>query len=179
MSIFFTCFIIGISLSMDAFSLALLYGTYGFSFKNQLMLSIIVGFFHFVMPLIGLWFGNNIFRYFIFSANLAVGVIFSIIGIEMILSIRRDEDVKIFSSIWGYLLFGFTVSIDSLTTGIGLSAITSTYFMACFMFMVCSGLFTYLGLRLGNQLNMSFGKYASLFGGIIMVVLGAYYIFKI
>ena len=62
MNVLFTCILIGISLSMDAFSLALLYGTYGLAKNEEITLSIIVGLFHFFMPLIGLFFGNMIFH---------------------------------------------------------------------------------------------------------------------
>ena len=47
MDIFFTIVLIGISLSMDAFSLALVYGTYSLVKKDILLLSVIVGLFHF------------------------------------------------------------------------------------------------------------------------------------
>ena len=179
MNIFFTCLLIGISLSMDAFSLALIYGTCGLSFQKQVTLSVIVGIFHFIMPLFGIWFGSFIMKYFIVNANLVVGVIFSIIGIEMILSVKKEEEVKILVSFWGFLLFGFTVSIDSLTTGIGLSAITNHYLEAASIFMTLSGMFTYLGLKLGNRLNQNFGKYSCFYGGVMMIVLAIYYIFQV
>ncbi len=176
MNIFFTCFFIGISLSMDAFSLSLLYGTYGLSYKSEIVLSLVVAVFHFFMPLIGVFFGDIMMRYFVINANLLVGVIFFVIGVEMIISIKDESDIRLFSSFFWYLVFGFTVSIDSLTTGIGLSVITCEYFMASFIFMVLSGSFTYLGLRLGSKINSVFGKYATLLGGVMMVVLGGIYI---
>ena len=72
MDTFFTTLIIGISLSMDAFSLALIYGTQSISKKNKIILSIIVGIYHFVMPLLGVFLGNIILIYFkniYFSTN--------------------------------------------------------------------------------------------------------------
>lgn len=177
MNVFFTCFLIAVSLSMDAFSLALIYGTYGLSRKNEILLAIIVGIFHLIMPLVGLSFGNIIMQYFIFNVNLVVGVIFGIIGIEMILSSKKEEEVKILVSWWGFLLFGLSVSIDSLTTGVGLSAISHNYIGVASMFMFVSGLFTYVGLKLGNKLSERFGKYATISGGIIMIVLALRYIF--
>lgn len=176
MNIFFTCFLIGISLSMDAFSLALIYGTYGLSKKNEIILSIIVGLFHFIMPLIGLSFGNMVIRYFVFNVNLVVGIIFGIIGIEMVISSIKEEEVKILISLIGFLFFGLSVSIDSLTTGIGLSAISKNYLGVASMFMIVSGLFTYMGLRLGNKLSDKFGKYATISGGIMMILLAIHYI---
>ena len=177
MNSFFTCFLIAISLSMDAFSLALIYGTYGLSRKNEIILAMMVGMFHFMMPLLGLSFGNFIMKYFIFNANLVVGVIFGIIGVEMILSSKKEEEVKILVSFFGFLLFGLSVSIDSLTTGVGLSAISDNYLGVSGLFMIVSGIFTYLGLRLGNKLSERFGKYATIGGGVIMIFLAIRYIF--
>ena len=42
----------------------------------------------------------------------------------MIISSFKEKEEKFLLSIFGYLLFGLSVSIDSLTTGIGFSAIT-------------------------------------------------------
>ena len=176
MDIFFTCLFIGISLSMDAFSLSLIYGTYGFSLRNQLLLSFIVGCFHFFMPLVGLLFGGRLFKFFAFNSNLIVGFIFCIIGIEMFFSIGKDDNVRVISSVWEFFIFGFTVSVDSLTTGIGLSAITYRYYMACFIFMVFSGSFTYFGLSIGKKVSDRWGKMAVLFGSFLMIVLGSKYI---
>ena len=176
MNDFVTCILIGISLSMDAFSLALIYGTYGFSTKNQIIISFIVGIFHFFMPLFGLYFGNLLMHSFYFNANLVVGIIFFIIGLEMILSIHKEEKVSILSSFFGYIFFGFTVSIDSFTTGIGLFIITNHYYMVVTIFMLCSSFFTFLGFFLGDKLNQCFGKYATFLGGVIMIVLAVMYI---
>ena len=177
MNVFFTCVLIGISLSMDAFSLALLYGTYGLSKKDELMLSTIVGLFHFFMPLIGLLFGNVIFRYLVVDSNFVVGIIFGLLGIEMFISSFRNEEVKILIGFVPFLLFGLSVSIDSLTTGIGLSSISDNYLMVSSIFMFFSTFFTYLGLKLGGFLSDKFGKVATMFGGSLMIFLAFFYIF--
>ena len=177
MNVLFTCILIGISLSMDAFSLALLYGTYGLAKKEEITLSVIVGLFHFFMPLIGLFFGNMIFHYFVVDANFVVGIIFGLIGFEMFISSFREEEVKILIGFVPFLLFGLSVSIDSLTTGIGLSSISDNYLMVSSIFMLFSGGFTYLGLKLGGFFSKRFGKLATIFGGGMMITLGLFYIF--
>lgn len=176
LSIFFTCILIGISLSMDAFSLALLYGTYGLLRRNEVMLSGIVGLFHFFMPIIGLLFGNVIFRYFFVNTGFVVGIIFLLIGLEMFISSFRDDEVRVSVNVIGFLLFGLSVSIDSLTTGIGIASISDNYLMVSSIFMVISGCFTYVGLRLGGILSERFGRYSRMFGGGLMMLLGIIYI---
>ena len=177
MNIFLTIILIGISLSMDAFSLALIYGTYSLEKRDIILLSSIVGIFHFFMPLMGLGFGSIISKYFLLNVNLVVGVIFFIIGIEMFISSVKDEDVNVMISIFGFLLFGFSVSIDSFTTGIGLSLITNNYILASIIFMFVSASFTFIGLSCGNRLSEKFGSRATMLGSIIMIILSCYYIF--
>ena len=177
MNTLFTTILVGISLSMDAFSLSLIYGMQNFSRKNILKLSLIVGLFHFFMPLIGLFFGNVVFHYLMVDSNFVVGIIFGLLGIEMFISSFRSEEVKILIGFVPFLLFGLSVSIDSLTTGIGLSSISDNYWMVSSIFMFFSAFFTYLGLKLGGFLSDRFGKAATMFGGSLMIFLAFFYIF--
>lgn len=177
MNTLLTTILVGISLSMDAFSLSLVYGTYGLNKKNIYLLSIIVGIYHFFMPLIGILFGNFLQEYLIFNINLIVSIIFGIIGIEMILSSFKNEEVNISNNLLGYLLFGLSVSIDSLTTGIGLSVINNNYLECSIIFMLTSSIFTYIGLLLGNKLNKKLGNISTIIGGIILILLAIHYYF--
>ena len=173
-----TIILIAISLSMDAFSLSLIYGTEGIKKRNKVMLSVIVGIYHFIMPLIGLTLGSVITSKIIINTNILVGIILSLISIEMIISSFKNKEEKFLSSVPGYLLFGLSVSIDSLTTGIGLPAITNNYIMTALIFSITSFIFTFLGLNLGNILNQKYGKISTLIGGTILLILGIIYIFK-
>lgn len=179
MNIFFACFLVGVSLSMDAFSLALIYGTYGINKKNMLLLASIVGLFHFFMPLFGLGIGSVINTFLNFDIGIVVPIIFGIIGVEMIISSIKNEDVNVLVSLVGFFLFGLSVSIDSFTTGIGLSFISNNYLMCSFIFMFISGLFTYLGLNIGNRISEKIGNVSTVIGGIIMLFLALYYFVKI
>lgn len=163
---------------MDAFSLSLLYGTEGIKKKDKLIISTIVGIFHFIMPLIGLSIGTLITSKIILNTNILVGIILSLISIEMIISSFKNKEEKFLLSIPGYLLFGLSVSIDSLTTGIGLPAITNNFILSSLIFSVISFIFTFLGLNLGNILNQKYGKFSTIIGGTILLILGIIYIFK-
>jgi len=178
MKVFFMTLLIGISLSMDAFSLALVYGTKNIKYKDKIILSQIVGLYHFVMPLIGLFFGNIITKYLIINVSILVSVIFLLIGIEMIISSLKERKEILLITIPGFLLFGLSVSIDSLTTGIGLNAINSNYIEVSLTFAIISFLFTYLGLKLGGKLNQKFGNFSTVIGGIILIILAIIYLFR-
>ena len=173
-----TIILIAVSLSMDAFSLALIYGTQGITKKHKILLSLIVGIYHFIMPLIGVAIGTVITKKILVNPNIIVGIILSLIAIEMIISSFKEEDKKFLLTIPGYLLFGLSVSIDSLTTGIGLSLITQKYIFSSLIFAIASLSFTFFGLNIGDRLNKKYGRISTILGGIVLFVLGILYIFK-
>ena len=178
MNTLLTTILVGVSLSMDAFSLSLIYGTYSLSKKEIYLLSGIVGVFHFFMPLLGLFFGEFVSRFLFFNIDFIVGIIFGIIGIEMVVSSFKDDDnVNFMVNVIGFLFFGLSVSIDSFTIGIGLSLISNNYLMCSIIFMLVSSFFTYVGLNCGNKLSNKFGKLSTIFGGFIMIILAITYFF--
>ena len=168
MSSFFTIFLIGISLSMDAFSLALAYGISGINNKQKLILSFIVGIYHFIMPLIGYTCASFINNISIISNELIASIILILIGIDLIFS-KSKEEINI--TPFGFILFGLSVSIDSLTVGIGLKAITDNLIIAPTIFSITSLIFTYLGLTFGNLIGNKIGDYSKKIGGIILIII--------
>ena len=168
MSSFFTILLIGISLSMDAFSLALVYGMQGINKKQKLLLSLIVGIYHFIMPLIGLSFGTILNNINIISIDIIASLILVYIGIDLIISNSKKEDRLELTKI-GFIIFGLSVSLDSLTVGIGLKAITNNYLISSIVFSISSLVFTYSGLLLGNIIGSKIGTYSKLIGGIILI----------
>ena len=170
MSSFFTILIIGISLSMDAFSLALIYGIQGMSKYEKIYLSLIVGIYHFIMPLIGLTFGTILSNINLISIDIIAMLILIYIGFDLIISNQKKEERLEISKI-GFIIFGLSVSIDSLTVGIGLKAITNNFFLSSITFSLTSLIFTYLGLTLGNIIGSKIGSYSKILGGIILIII--------
>lgn len=170
MSSFFTILLIGICLSMDAFSLSLVYGMIGMSRNNKIFLSLIVGIYHFIMPLIGLIFGTILDDINIISIDIIASIILIYIGIDLMISNSKKE-AKIEITKTGFFLFGLSVSIDSLTVGIGIKAITDTCLISSTIFSLSSLIFTYLGLTLGNIIGNKIGSYSKTIGGIVLIVI--------
>lgn len=168
-------FIIAVSLSMDAFSLALAYGTISLSKKEINILSIIVGIYHFFMPILGMLIGNFIIRIAHIGGDLITLIIFLFIGVNMIIeSIKGQEEVKQMK-LGEMILFGLAVSIDSFSVGIGINNISNNFLLCSIIFSITSCLFTYIGLLLGNKLSELIGKLATLIGGVTLILLGIIY----
>ena len=169
-------FILAISLSMDAFSLSLIYGTLNLDEMIEKRISIIVGIFHFFMPLLGYKLGQIILNFLKVDTNIIIGIIFIVLSIEMILSLKEEEKIKILTSILSIIIFALTVSIDSLSVGISLGFTNSNIIIPSTIFSITSFLFTYLGLKLGKTLSKKYGHYATLGGAIIILILGINYL---
>ncbi len=170
-------FLIAVGLSMDAFSLALIYGTLNMETKYHNLMSIFVGLFHFFMPLFGYFVGKVIFSFLPISPEIVAGVIFIALSVEMLLSLKKEEQLKLLENTVSICLFAFTVSIDSFSIGIGLGNLTENIVLAAIIFSLTSAIFTYLGVKLGDILVKKFGNIATLLGSMILFMLGLHYIF--
>lgn len=168
---------IAVSLSMDAFSLSLAYGTFGLSKCEMLKLSIIVGVYHFFMPLLGLLVGKIFLHIFPINPDVIVFIVLLFIGIQMIIESLKHEKIEKKTYFFELLIFGLAVSIDSFSVGIGLSSISSHYIICAIIFSISSLLFTYLGLNLGKIINHIVGKISTIIGGLVLMVIGIIYLF--
>lgn len=173
----FIIFMIAVSLSMDAFSLSLAYGTLNLSKKHRMQLSSIVGAYHFLMPLLGMAIGNTVFKILPIKPYIIVFVILGFIGIQMILeSFKEDRGLDVMGFLQLFI-FGFAVSVDSFSVGIGLKAIHENYVLCAAIFSISSFCFTYLGLLLGSKIHNYIGKASTIIGGIVLIIIGILYLF--
>lgn len=169
--------LIAISLSMDAFSLSLAYGTLGLSKRDIYLLSAIVGIYHFLMPLLGMYIGYWILKIIPISSDLIILIVLSIIGVQMIFtSFKEDREMKIMNLI-ELLFFGLAVSLDSFSVGLGLRTVYEIPMVCAIIFMVSSFCFTYLGLKLGKKINNKLGSISTLFGGLMLILIGLFCLF--
>lgn len=178
MSNFFTILIVAISLSMDTFSLSMTYGILKINKKEILKISIMVGIFHFFMPMIGNCLGNVITGLININSSIIVGIVFLSIAIQLIFSLFKEEELQKLNTLFSTLLFSFSVSIDSFSIGIGLSALSKNMFLILIIFMIVSSTFTYFGLNLGNKIFHVVGKKAQIIGIILLITLSINYIIK-
>ena len=165
--------LIALSLSMDAFSLSLAYGTLNI---NKIKLSVIVGLYHFFMPLLGYNVGYKIINYLPIKSTVIVFMILFFIGFEMIIESFKDNNKIKNLDLIGMLLFGFAVSLDSFTTGLGLNIIYKNKLVSIILFSSFSFIFTYLGLNIGEFINNKIGKISTFVGGLVLILIGLFYI---
>lgn len=161
---------------MDAFSLAIAYGTNNIEKKRSIMLSASVGLFHFFMPTLGNIIGNNYFQSLIVNSNIVVGIIFLVLSLDMIFSLKEEKEI-IITNIISIIIFSLTVSIDSFSVGIAMGITNSNILISSIIFSITSFLFTMLGLSIGKYLSKQIGTKATIFGIIILISLSIKYFF--
>ena len=164
--------LIGIALSMDTFSLSLSLGTFNITNKQALKLSIIVG----IMHLLGMLLGEKLISLFELQCDFLLGVILLFIAIQMIIDLIKHEENSFNLNILGMFLFALGVSLDSFSVGLGIKAITDNINLATSIFAICSFIFTFTGIMIGKFANKFIGTYASIFGVVILLILGIVHI---
>lgn len=177
MSIIVSLFLIGISLSMDTFSICLSIGTFNISKQKIIFLSILVGIMHFFMPLFGNILGNKIITFLNINCDFLLGVILLFIGIEMTIDLIKKEDRYFNLNLLNMFLVSISVSLDSFSTGLGLQAITSDIILAGVIFSLCAGSFTFMGLIIGKYSTEKLGIYGNVFGIVLLFILSFLHIF--
>lgn len=178
MSVLISLFMIGVSLSMDTFSLSLSIGTYNISKKKIIFLSGLVGIMHFLMPLLGTILGYKITTFLNVNINFLLGIILIIIGIEMLIDLFKIEENFFELNFFNMVLLSLSVSFDSFSTGLGLNAITNDYFLSGLIFSMCASSLTLIGLLIGKYSSNKIGVFANILGIILLFILGLLHIFK-
>lgn len=169
-------FVIAIALSMDTFSLSLGIGTSNISKKRMLFFAILVGTLHFLMPLLGTFLGQKLVSFFTLKSDFLLGAILIYLAITMLIEIIHPDEKEKNMSIINMFLLAISVSIDSFSTGIGLTAITNNKLLAVTIFSSVSFCFTYTGLLIGKYASRLLGTYATIFGAILLIIIGLFHL---
>lgn len=169
-------FFTGIGLSMDAFSLSLSLGTTNPTKKKIIKTSLIVGLFHFIMPILGYIIGNY-FKYKIPNINILTFILFIVLAIELYKS--KDEEKNNILNNLTILLIAFSVSIDSFTVGIAFGLNNEYIIISSIIFSFISSFFTYLGLSLGKKLKTKYKNLSTYLGIILLIIVALKYLMNV
>lgn len=169
-----TILVMAVALGMDAFSLGIGLGLKGIRRLDVLRLSAMIALFHVVMPLGGMVMGQYVGELLGGIATSAAGALLLLLGGHMVYSSLRGEAVDSIDhrTVWGTLVFSFSVSIDSFSVGVSLGMFSSHIFLTVLLFGVSGGLMSVLGLMLGRRVSRRLGGYGEALGGVILFGFG-------
>lgn len=192
--------LLGIGLSMDAFSVALVDGlTYkDIDRKRSFFIAFVFGFMQALMPLLGFWLVEGVER--LAGADkggkageiasltvtwLAFGLLLFIGGkmlVESIVEMRKPKEEKeerLFS-VKEVLFYGFATAVDALAAGVamhaGLSNATTVWLHVSMILLLTFGI-SLIGLFLGKQVLRLFRGHAEIsgiVGGVVLCLLAVW-----
>lgn len=173
-----TISIIAIALGMDAFSLCVGMGMAGIRLRNVVKVSTVIGIFHVLMPLIGMFLGILLSGMMGDIATYVGGLILSILGVQMIWNAVTDNKRKkekrpfIYSTYLGLLLFSLSVSIDAFTVGFSFAIFHVNTLVAITLFGIAGAVMSAFGLLIGRKLGSWMGSYGNMVSGVILLLFG-------
>lgn len=177
---FFNSVVLGVGLSMDAFSVSLANGLNepNVTKRKTCLIAGVFAFFQALMPMIGWICVHTIVSYFTafekFIPWIALALLL-FIGTKMIVeSLRGGGEEQATKVGFSALLFqGIATSIDALSVGFTiaeynfLAAIVAAIIIAAVTFCLCT-----LGVILGKKFGTKLSNKATVIGGIILILIG-------
>jgi len=169
------------ALGMDAFSLGIGIGVKIQRKLQLLSISLLTGFFHMLFPLVGLIFGELIHHYVGSFALFCSGGLLLLLGYHMMFATRTENPdnhrtANVITT-WGILAFAFSVSVDSLSIGVSMGIVGVDIWLTVSIFAIVAALLCALGLWLGKTMNRIIGQYGEWLGGLILMLIGAKFIY--
>ncbi|WP_379129974.1 manganese efflux pump MntP family protein [Paenibacillus sp. sgz500958] len=173
---------LALALGMDAFSLGVGIGMKGIRLLHILQLSLLVAFFHVLMPLLGLVTGEYVGQLLGQVTTYAAGGLLLLLGGHMIFNSffhGEGEGIRTVDhrTLWGMLLVALSVSVDSFSVGVSLGMFVSHILLTVLIFGACGGAMSILGLLLGRRVSQGLGEYGEALGGAILLGFGLLFIF--
>lgn len=173
---FIELLIIAIGVSMDAFAVSVCKGLSVSRLRPKHMLSVGLWFggFQALMPLIGFYVGIH-FSDLVSSVDHWIAfVLLAIIGFGMVKE-SRDKDCDDIDPDFSFrTMFAMAVatSIDALAIGVSLAFLKVDIWMSVLIIGITTGLFSMLGINIGNVFGSRYKSTAELVGGIILILMG-------
>lgn len=167
---------IAIGLSMDAFAISITNAVSirDFSGKHSIVQALYFGFFQMLMPFIGWSLGSRTSSYVEAVGHWIAFVLLSIIGINMIVSsLSHNPDATPLRLTHKTLFFqAIATSIDALAVGVGFGILHLSIFQSCLWIGCITFLLSLVGSKIGLYFGGIFKEKATLFGGIILILIG-------
>lgn len=174
---FWTIFLIAIGLAMDCFAVSLGVGTAGTAVgaRPTFRLFFHFGLFQAGMTLLGWLAGRTVVSYIASVDHWVAFGLLLFVGVRMLRSgFRKGDAPAIPDPSRGLTLVMLSVatSIDALAVGLSLALLSVNVFWSALLIGVVSAGLSLLGLLLGNQLGLRFGKSMEILGGVLLIAIG-------
>lgn len=175
---FWTIFLIAVGLAMDCFAVSLGAGTAGVVNGKRPVFRL---FFHFGlfqggMTVLG-WLGGTTIEPYIASLDHWIALaLLAFVGLRMVREgLQKAEEASFKTDPTRgstLVMLSVATSIDALAVGLSLAMLKVNVFGAALVIGAVSSIFSLVGLLVGKQLGLRFGKVMEVIGGVILLGIG-------
>ena len=176
---------IAVGLAMDAFSVSLMTGmiTSDFRVRHAVRLGATFGFFQFIMPVAGYFLGRTFAEKIeAYDHWVAFGLL-ALIGGKMLIDAARELHAGTVAGdsrrpaaetlAWRTLLIqGVATSIDALAVGVSFAMLSQNIWLSSGVIGAVTFALSFAGALLGKRAGNLLGRWARLFGGSVLVLIG-------
>lgn len=185
--------ILALGMSMDAFAAALARGTClskELSLLKLLKTGLVFGGIEMLAPLLGYLIGSAARQWVSQWDHWLAFALLSILGLRMVFEALKNDDetqtntpceekqpeknIAPKQDKGMLVLTAFATSIDSLVVGVGLAFLNVNIVLAALCIGLSTTLMATLGLYLGRILGNHIGRWAEMFGGFVLMMIGAW-----
>ncbi len=168
-------FLIAVSLSMDAFAVALCKGlsVKHVKLRHMFIVGFYFGLFQLLMPLIGYLLGSRFQALIVDVDHWIAFILLALIGANMIReALKAQEDLDPSFRIWEMLPLAVATSIDALAVGVTFAFLQVRIVPAVCFIGVTTFILSALGVKLGSIFGQRYRAKAQLLGGIVLILMG-------
>lgn len=170
--------LVGIGVSMDAFTVALIKGlcTKDSRTRISLIIGLSFGFFQGFMIWLGYSLGRGFNQYIVDYDHWISFILLSIIGIKMILDgLKTDAincEIEPKLSLKTLLYISIATSIDALAVGVSFSFQDQSIIKTSLIIGLITFVLSSLGVLIGKKSALWLDHKAEIFGGLVLVIMG-------
>lgn len=179
---FIEIILIAIGLAMDCFAVSIAIGctTCKVRVSKILQIAFFFGLFQALMPVIGYYLGYS-FKDYISSIDhwIAFGIL-GFIGGKMVFEAIWGKEKKSLDTdkILVVITLSIATSIDAFIVGMSFAFLKVNIILAVFLIGIITFIITIIGSYFGKRLNLHLGKWAEIFGGLVLVGIGTKVLFE-
>lgn len=172
--------ILAFGMSMDAFAAAIGKGAslHRPSFKEAIRIGLIFGVIEALTPLIGWAVGITASHYVMEWDHWVAFILLFVLGARMIVegfrkSDKEEEAPQQRHGFWLLAATAVATSLDAMAVGVGLAFLQVNIVTTALAIGTATMIMATLGIMLGRYLGPVMGKWAEIFGGVVLIGIGS------
>lgn len=145
--------------------------------RYQARILLVFGAFEFMVPLIGVWLGQQMSSQLVGYTDWLGPLLLGILGAVTLFSAvrhtqsNREKLSEAVTSWWGLITLSAGLSTDNLVVGFSLGLGGVKPLTLAITIMLCSVLFAWAGLTLGQRIQRNFEREGAALSGILLILL--------